>query len=190
MAHIQLNHVQNYIGQEIMNRYFYFTAATVTIGHLDDLAEAFEDVIVPLVNALQITSCTNSRIDTREIGGVLFSTRPLTGGGSAGGEESPSWNALSFLLQRSDASTKSGGKRIGGLSESNLRGNEIFPDPTYEGLIQDYADTVPNVLNGGLANYVPELIRFDPANPGTILASQNFVSASYRGLSTQNTRKP
>lgn len=190
MPHIQLNHVQTYIGQEIMNRYFYFTAATISIGHLDDIAEAFETVMVPVVNALQISSCLNSRIDTREVGGIFFSTRPLTGGGSAGGEESPSWNALSFLLQRANASTKSGGKRIGGLSESNLRGNAIFPDPTYEGLIQDYADTVPLVLVGGLANYVPELIKFDPLNPGTVLASQNFVSASYRGLSTQNTRKP
>lgn len=190
MPHIKLTHVQEYLGQTMMNRYFYFTSTPITVSILNDLMASFNTTMVPVVNRLQIVGVSNTRLDTIDLQGVSFSSLNLTGGGLNSGENSPSWNALSFLLQRGDASTKSGGKRIGGISEANIIGNIVFPDPTYEGWIDDYATNVATVLTGALANYVPELIKFDPVNPNVILASQNIAGASFSGLSTQNTRKP
>lgn len=190
MPIIKLTHVQEYLGETMNNRYFYFTSTPASVGVLNDLMDTFETVVVPIVNSLQSVGVSNVRLDTIEIEGINFSVSNLTGSGGVTGDPSPSWNALSFLLSRTNASTKSGGKRIGGLSESILINNEVFPDPTYAGFIQDYADILPSTLVGTLANYAPVLVKFDPTNPGTVLASQPIAGASYSRLSTQNTRKP
>lgn len=190
MPIIKLTHVQTYLGETMNNRYFYFTPTAVTVPILDDLMDRFEFLIVPLVLNLQSAGVSNVRLDSNEVGGINFSVLNLTGAGGVTGEASPSWNALSFILSRTNASTKSGGKRIGGLSESILVNNSVFPDPTYAGFIQDYADAMSLQITGTLANYTPFLVKFDPANPGTVLASQPISGCSFTRLSTQNTRKP
>ena len=190
MSLIKLTHVYTYLDQLMNNRYFYFTSATVTVGHLDDLADAFETDVVPLVKQLQSAGVNHLRIDTFEVEGVLFSTKSISGTGQVIGEASPSWNALSFFMARGTAVTKSGGKRIGGLSEIVLANNGLAGDPTYQGFIDDYAAILGATLLGSLTNYVPMLVKFDPANPGQVLASQPVVSGSFSKLSTQNTRKP
>lgn len=187
---IHLTHVQEYLGQTMMNRYFYFTSAADSVGILNDLMDVFETAVVPLVNRLQVIGASNVRLESYVIEGLSFSVLTLTGGGMNSGEPSPSWNQLSFLLSRTDRSTKSGGKRIGGISEANMINNGIFPDPTYEGWIGDYADILDSTLVGTLSNYVPFLVSFDPLNPGTVRASQPIAGASFSRLSTQNTRKP
>jgi len=187
---IKLTHVQSYLDQEMNNRYFYFTSASITVEILDDLAEVFEAEVVPLVKNLQSAGVTHIRLDTFEVEGVLFSLRPLSGAGEVVGEASPSWNALSFRMARGTAVTKSGGKRIGGLSEIVLANNGLAGDPTYAGFIDDYSAIIASTLNGTFADYVPTLVKFDPLSPGTVLASQNVAGASFTRLSTQNTRKP
>lgn len=190
MALIKLTHVYSYLDQLMNNRYFYFTAADPTVGHLDDLADAFDTDVVPLVKQLQSAGVNHLRIDTFVVEGVLFSTKSISGAGEVIGEASPSWNALSFFMARGTAVTKSGGKRIGGLSEIILNGNSLAGDPTYQGFIDDYAAILGATLLGTLGSYVPQLVKFDPANPGQVLASQDVVSGSFTKVTTQNTRKP
>lgn len=190
MALLQLTHVQTYQGQTMMNRYFYFTGSSVSVGLLNDCLETFELEIVPKVLRLQHNQVSDIRLDIFEIGGILFSSLGLTGVGMNADEPLPSWIALSFKLQRGNASTKSGGKRIGGISEASVIGNELWPDPTFEGWINDYCVAAGLVLTGTIGNYVPVLVKFDPDNPGTVLANQNVESVVFTKVSSQNTRKP
>jgi hypothetical protein len=190
MALFQVNHVQEYLGQTVMNRYFYNSAATDTVANINDLLAVFETDVVPLVNRLQVVGLSNVRLDGLVVEGISFSVLTLSGGGLNAGEPSPSWNQLSFLMSRTDRSTKSGGKRIGGISESNMINNDVFPDPTFEGWLDDYATILSAILVGALFNYAPFLVSFEPLDPGVIRASQPVASASFSRLSTQNTRKP
>jgi len=186
----QLNHNMTYQGVAMTNRYFYRTAITINTSILDELMSEFNAVVVPLVKDLQHISTQHVSIDTKEVQGFAFSTLAISGSGSNGGEEGPAWNALSFKLQRGNASTKSGGKRISGLSEANIIGNIVFPDPTYEARIAAYAEVLDDALLGPNATWVPVLVKFDPLNPGVVLADQIIASASFNYLSTQGTRKP
>lgn len=190
MTFFQVNHVQQYLGQEMMNRYFFNSTAPDSVAAIDELLGLVETDIVPLVNRLQVVGVSNVRLDGIVLEGVSFSVLTLSGGGLNAGEPSPSWNALSFLMSRTDRRTKSGGKRIGGISESNIINNDVFPDPTFEGWLDDYANILSQTLTGAVDNYVPTLIRFDPADPSTILTFQPVAAASFSRLSTQNTRKP
>jgi hypothetical protein len=189
MGFIQLNHVQEYEGQTMTNRYFYNTTDPIIVEKLSELQDLFEIEVVPRVIRLQHNTVQHVRLETRELEGVLFSVKPLTQVGLNVDEPSPSWNALSFLLQRGDGRTKSGGKRIGGISEANIIGNQVFPDPLFDQWLIDYADSVSALLVGTIGNYVPTLIKFDPLNAGVIINSQPIVGASFSRLSTQATRR-
>lgn len=190
MPIVQLTHVQNYLGQVMTNRYFYRTSLTINVPVLEELMDEFNAEIVPLVKRLQHTSVQHISIDTFEVEGIIFATLGISGTGLNTGQEAASWNALSFKLQRTNGSTKSGGKRIGGLSEANIAGNVVDPDPNYLGWIDDYAQAVDNVLSTTSGTWSPVLVRFDPNNPGTVLADQLIAGCSFSRLSTQNTRKP
>lgn len=190
MAIIKMVHVQQYLGQEMQNRYFYFTPSAVNVPILDDLADVFNTLVVPVIKDLQSAGVTHVRLDTIELAGVSFSSFPLSGTGNVVGEASPSWNALSFKLSRTNTTTKSGGKRIGGLSEVVLANNGLFGDPTYQGFIDTYADLLDDILVGFLDSYQPVLVKFNPALPGAILAYQPVAGGSFNGLTTQVTRRP
>lgn len=189
MPIIQVNHVMNYLDQEMMNRYFYRTALTPNVPIIDELLAEFEAEIVPLVNAMQHSACLNVRLDGIAIEDIFFSTLSLSGTGVWAGQPSPSYNAFSFLLQRSNASTKSGGKRIGGLSEDVMVGNFRWVDASIIVPCDNYAEALDDVLTTTSGTFSPVLVKFDPLNPGVVLADQLIASASYSRLTTQNTRK-
>lgn len=190
MALVQITHVQNYQGQTMTNRYFYRTTLAITAFTLAELMDEFEAQVVAAVNQLQHNTVANERLDCVEIEGFVFSGRTLTGVGANSGDPSPSWNALSFKLQRTNSQVKSGGKRIGGISEANIIGNIVFPDPTYVGWIDDYCVASSAILTTASGIWTPVLIKFDPANPGVVLVDQLFSETVFTKLSTQNTRKP
>lgn len=190
MTFFQVNHIMEYLGQTMMNRYFFNSTAVDSVASIDELLGLVETEIVPKVNRLQVIGVSNTRLDGIVLEGVSFSVLTLTGGGLNSGEPSPSWNALSFLMSRTDRRTKSGGKRIGGISEANMINNDVFPDPTYEGWLDDYANVLGQTLTGAVDNYVPTLIKFDPTDPSVILTFQPVAGGSFSRLSTQNTRKP
>lgn len=190
VAIIKLTHVQTYLGQTMNNRYFYFTPAAVNVPVLDDLADVFNTLVVPVIKDLQSAGVNHIRLDTVELNGVSFSSFSISGAGNVIGEASPSWNALSFRLSRTNNTTKSGGKRIGGLSEIVLANNGLAGDPTYQGFIDTYADLLDDTLVGFLDSYQPVLVKFNPLVPGAILAYQPVAGGSFNGLSTQVTRRP
>jgi hypothetical protein len=114
----------------------------------------------------------------------------ISGTGANADEPEPSYLALSFKLQRPTRATKSGGKRIGGLSESWVSGNAVWTDPIIQARIEAYAEVLDDVLVGATTTWTPVLVKFDPLNPSVVLADQIVASGSFNYLTTQNSRKP
>lgn len=101
-----------------------------------------------------------------------------------------SFTALNFKLQRGNASTKSGAKRIGGLSEAWLAGNVVVEDPTIDARILAYEGVVPAILSGALGSYTPVIVKFDDTVVGGVAAFQSVASCNFLRVTTQNSRKP
>lgn len=185
----QVVDVQNYQGQVMTNRYFYRTAATINSALLQELLEEFEDVVLPTVLDLQHNTCEHVALEALEIEGVNFNALSVTGVGTNGDEPEPSFVALNFKLQRGNRTTKSGAKRIGGISESWIAGNVVVSDPFIDASIAAYANVLDDALVGATATWTPVLVKFDPANPGTVLADQIVVGGTFLRVTTQNSRK-
>lgn len=189
MPIIQCVHVQEYLDQICTNRYFYRTSLTINTAVLDEFMAEFRDTMVPLVNAIQSTAVENIRLDCIEVEGIVFGTLGLTGNGGRSGEPMPSFVSMSYRLQRSTRQVKSGGKRYVGIIEEVVQGNGLFPDPTFQGFIDDLAAGLDDVLVTTSGTWSPVLVKFDPANPGTVLADELIAGASFVRISTQNSRK-
>lgn len=185
----QVIDVQQYQGQLMTNRYFYRTAGTINSALLEELLDEFLANVIPEVLPLQHSSVTHTELQASEVGGVSFTTLSINEVGTNGDEPMPSFVALTFQLQRGNKNTRSGSKRIGGVSESWVAGNVIVTDPNIQAAIDGYANILDDALIGTTATWTPVLVKFDPANPGVILAEQIVVGGAFRRISTQNSRK-
>lgn len=190
MPVFQLTHVQSYLGEACTNRYFYRSSLPDATGSIDELLTEFRDTMVPIINEVQSADVNNVKLEAFTLEGISFSSLNLTGSGGRVGASVASWMALSYKLQRSTRQVRSGGKRYCGLIEEVVAGNALFPDPTYEGFVNDLAEALDDALITTSGTFVPVLVKFDPANPGTVLVDEIIASASFTGLSTQNSRKP
>lgn len=185
----QLTHTMQYLGQVMQNRYFYRTAGVINVAALDDLLSEFNTEVVGLVKAMQHSSVSHLTLEAFSVGGVTFSSLNLTGNGTNGDEPLPSYVALTFQLQRGSLATRSGSKRIGGISESWVIGNDIWDDPTIEAAIEAYSEVLDDALTGSTSTWTPVLVRFDPTDHTVILAEQLVVGGIFKRVSTQNSRK-
>ena len=114
----------------------------------------------------------------------VFST-PLSG--ARPGEFLPTFVAYSFRLNRTTRLTRNGQKRLSGVAEGDVDGNNaigaVLP------LLSQAANRMgtPLAVNLGSA-FIPVIIRFDPATQA-VTATNLVASATFTRVSSQNTRK-
>jgi len=175
----------NYGGQGCMNRWWYF--APTLAANSSDLADSFGiEVLNSILNVqaqnteaveLRVTSLDNPAdetiVDMDGINGVRT------------GEDSGQFTAWSFKLQVGSGDVRSGGKRIGGVSE-----NDTLFDDAKQGFKDLWLKLVANHLSEVLTydgvNYAPVIVRLVGA--GVYLISQ-VIDAKFSYSSTQNSRK-
>lgn len=124
-----------------------------------------------------------------EIG--AFALSPFVPGTNSG-DCLPPYVTYSFLLQRTDATTRNGHKRFAGVGENaQLNG---FIVSAVEASIEAQADVMGNALElAGVApdtwemELSPRIVRKDAA--GLMLLNQPVLSARFTSIGTQNTRK-
>lgn len=190
---LRINGCQSMFGQQICNTFYYVVGLWTGNSSLSDVANAFTtEVIVPL-KTVQSSSLTWDTIQIDNItNGVEFYERAIDIQGDGQGSPAlPSYVALTAKLGRSSKITRNGSKRIAGLKEDDVSGNDVV-------LSQGEIDNIIGALEVSLAdgdppaNYEMSPVIVGRNSNGTYdLGRVNNVSSVQLNqfISTQNSRK-
>lgn len=191
---IQIVDSQTYLSQDVINVYWYRCTASVGAGadYLTLLLQQFaNDVIQPLrviqnprfIHVSLAAKNYSNHIDialvTVNQGGVRVSDPE---------RDLPSWVQASFYLSRTSGAVQPGGKRIAGLCDEDVNGNNwaspITPLVAIEAALIAPIQPIPTV------NYVPVIVRVPTGPLPVITAFSTIPSAQFRRISTQRSRLP
>lgn len=124
---LQITDVQSYLNQQMLNVYFYRVVSADVDATLEDVAQQFELLVATEVAQVQTVDVSHPQIIVRNLtDGIDIWEEPATivGVAPAAGNLA-SFYALGFRLVRTNASTRHGAKRIGGVSEESVTGNSV-----------------------------------------------------------------
>lgn len=190
---IQLIDNQSYLGQQVLNVYYYRVTATLGLAdpYLADLDSYWGDNVLDPIIQVQADSLAHNSREWRNIsnGVDLFVNSDVVNGANSVADTSllPSYVSLGFLLQRESLATRNGYKRIGGLTENFVEGNTWTGSPTS---IANIETALAGDLNIGiLAVAEPVIVKRPIEVPVGSYIYSSIGSCSFRGLGTQNTRK-
>lgn len=192
---VQIIDNQSYLDQQVLNVYYYQCMAVGTDPDLslEALATWFYADLIADVTAIQMDGLLHNTLDLRNLeNGVDFYTGTTVVPGqisSAGAQELASWMSAGFILRRSTLATRNGYKRFAGLSETDVAGNLwITSTARLDTIATALAIPVTTTNND---EFIPVIVKRPIPEPNTVDPTTNpIVSASFRGLGTQNTRKP
>jgi len=191
---IQVTDSQSYLGQQLLNIYFYKCTAvgSTPADALEDFSVEFNDTVIGSVAAVQVDSLNHtSRTYKNLTNGVDFfvDTTVIPGAVAATTTDIlPSFVSLGFMLLRSTLSVRNGYKRFGGLSEQFVQGNvSVYPAPDIAEIEENLA-FVMTTVDG--SEFTPVIVKRPIPDPGEGDAITSIVaSAQFRSVGTQNTRK-
>lgn len=192
---IQITDYQTYIGQQVLNVYYYrVTSITGLAGnYLQVLAEWYRDTVLPPVRAIQNVGVIHTSIEARNLSnGIDFYQLAISLTGNivlVEDQRSPSFMSVGFKLNRESLATRNGYKRYAGLDEGKMRENNYNIGTTESTNLQNALAL--DIILGAVTVAEPIIVRKPLPDPvGTGFTYSSIGSASYRGLGTQNTRKP
>jgi hypothetical protein len=191
---IQIIDTQTYLGQEVLNVYHYrCTAVSPTpTDPYGNLLDMFDADVVENVAEIQMSNLLHVSREARNLSNGLdfaINSSVIPGGMSTDThQELNSFTSAGFLLQRSSLATRNGYKRVGGLSETDVVGNDWVGETTRLDDIEGaFAMTITAELG---VTFQPIILKAgsDPLTTDPIYS--NIATASFRGIGTQNSRKP
>lgn len=183
----QVSMRQEYLSQQVINRFFYHVFDNVALG-LEDVAVAFFNWWNAYSPAIQSQDCLYKTVHVLE----MFDDKQqfeydVTGGnGSQGVSELPAFFALRFKLFPADTRIKKGRKSLAGVIEEMVDGNNIAA--AYVQPCTNWASSFVSGLTSGA--HVLEPVLLSPANlrhPTNLQAK--VLECIVGGFSTQNSRK-
>lgn len=191
---LQFTVFQTLAGQQCLNVYYY--RVTSLTGFTNDgyeplLGEFITQVILPTQD-FQSVHVQYDSVEVRNLSnGVDFfnvSYAPGFATGDITGDVLPSYVTYTFRLVRETLATRNGYKRIAGVPESAGSANGFTPGTT---LIQAYTDAVSADLVLGLVTIAePVIVKRPISVPAGDYVYSSIGSADFRGVGSQNTRKP
>lgn len=191
---LQLTTVATYYGQQCLNVYYYRYQPVAPSA--DDVYEAivdwFVDNVLEQVRQIQNVNLTYTGIEVRNLSnGVDFYNLAITPGtlsGTVTGEGLPSYVTYGFRLNRESLATRNGYKRFSGVSESQGSGNSYTPPA---GNITNLTGELAEDIVIGLVTIAePVIVKRPISVPAGAYVYSGISSADFRGVGTQNTRKP
>lgn len=191
---LQITAFQEYLGQVCLN-VFYFrwsSAPTVDNSYLEPLWNDFRDEVLDFMIPLQVEQVIHNNLQIKNLsnGVDFYEDDPnLTGSIEAPDTEIlPSYFALGFKMIRDSLVTRNGSKRIVGVPEGNVSGNEYVGDPV---AISDFENALVANLEVGLVTVAFPIIvkRPIPTPAGSDYVYSSVNGAQFQGVTTQNTRK-
>lgn len=180
----------------IINRYWYFLNAIPNSVSASDIADLWEAIFSAWLPPAQVTALTHTTIEVDEVTSVSnFFTRASTlGAGTRVGPVLPYYVAARIRLFRTTKETRSGWKRIGVATETDLETNGW--SPTYKAVLDSLAAVMNDPLITTAGNAEPCIVRItkDPATGAPFAPSlwvYNLVESAGASSfnTTQNTRK-
>lgn len=192
---IEIVDYQTYLGEAVLNVYYYLSqnANVVDSDYLESLSTAFTGGVLAAVTELQVEGLLHANRTIKNLSnGVDFfvDTDVVTGQIAAPlATYMPSYVSAGFMLVRSNLNTRNGYKRFSGLTEGNVQGNDLVSFGTS---VDDIEDSLAQELITLLSDtFIPVIVKRPIPAPGGADAITNPISSSaFRGIGTQNTRKP
>lgn len=186
---------QIFLGQHCLNVFFYEWVAVIdpTGAWLENANTQFVENVWSPIQQVQSDLCVTQTITWKDLtGGVDFfvdsEPKPGTGGTGSDSTVAPSYTSLGFLLRRSTLATRNGYKRFAGLLEANISGNEFTG---YGTVVDEIKVALKYVITGlGAPVMEPVIAKRPLPEPGESYITSGIQSVEFRGLGTQNTRKP
>lgn len=182
-----------YLGEKVSNVFWY--SQTETPVEPDDepseLALGFEFVFrTPLENIANDQMIYN-RITVTRISDGAQSELPINWVGaidSAGGDSCmPSYVALAFRMNRTNAAQRNGYKRFSGISETWVAGNGL--QEAFTSQILAVVGALEEFLISPTAGTFAPCVVTRPVTLGSNPAYYNYNSAQFNAVTTQNSRK-
>lgn len=184
---------QEYLGQQVLNVYYYRITSVAPLAdpYFPTLNDWFTDNVLAPVAALQVDGLLHLSREWKNLtnGVDLFVDGDVVPGGQSVSPSlyTPSYVSLGFILRRESLVTRNGYKRIAGIAESLISGNEYVG--TGDG-IPDIETAFASDIMIGLATVAEPIILKRPIDvPVESYEYSSIGSASFRGLGTQNSRK-
>lgn len=107
-----------FLGQAIEANFHYLQ--TVGTDNADNLANAFENLVLPAILSISSASVNYTRLAVKNLDSATdFHERTLSSVGSRGGENMQSFGTWSFTYLTNRSDSKSGGKRFAGCVETD-----------------------------------------------------------------------
>lgn len=185
---------QTYLGEDVLNIYYYRVVAIagLTGNYLEQLNDEFYDTIVDNVRDFQDAGLVHTTIESRNLtNGIDFFLTSIVspdGDGLTSGAGMPSAICYTFRLLRESLVTRNGYKRFAGVSESQGAGNAYTPS---SGQIAGAIGGLTADLFLGAADVAsPVIVKRPIPSPATVYEFSFVGDADFRGIGTQNTRKP
>jgi hypothetical protein len=142
-------------GTEIENTYFYRGTGT---GLSIQLAEAFEDVMLPAICALQPTDYVHYALVVQSLFDPTdFYTNNISQLGTWQVETSAPYTAVNFTLRTPTRAIRPGSKRVGPVPENAVQ-NGVLIDPTYLANV----DALRGLLDNTIAPTAAPTATFEP----------------------------
>jgi len=192
---IQIIDQQSYLGQTVLNVYYYryFLVAPSVGAYLEEVLTNFEEDILPPIRAIQSSLLVHEVLEARNLSNGLdiATSNPDLAGTRTGTTDSSmaSFMSYGFQLVRESLATRNGYKRFAGLLEPDLQGNISTIAPALLDAVE--VALAGQIFLGAVEAFSPVIYRRSVPPPvGTTYTYSEVGSAVYKGVGTQNTRKP
>jgi len=190
---LQLIDNQSYLGQQILNVYYYRVTPALGIadGYLEILNDYWEDNVLDPILQVQVDGLQHLSREWKNLSNNvdLFVDGTVLVGANATAPATylPSFVSLGFLLQRESLVTRNGYKRFAGLQDTFVSGNTWVGSPTS---ITDIETALAADLNIGIISSAePVIVKRPIVVPVGSYLYSSIGSARFRTVGTQNTRK-
>lgn len=176
-------------GNEFINVFGYHDQLALPVA-MDQLVDGFIDQICPAINAVLNVNSFMRRIECEQIiGGTAYIDRLLVPelGGSRSGQYLPQFNAWGFDYRRANIGERSGAKRFGMISESDVTDGSATTDIQAD--LNTLATQLGDPITIGLVDTWFPVILERPVPPATAWGFHDLSGVQYKRVTTQNSRK-
>ena len=184
---------QTLLGQNVCNILYYTVAVWTGNVTLDDVIDEFINEFVAGVRGQQHPDLVHTEIRVENItSGLEFLNRSISTPGTnpTATEVAPSFTAFSLTKNPSTRVTRPGGMRLAGVWEGAMDGNQSTLSAAEKAEI---TDAMVADLTGGITpdefTLTPTIVGTLPTGGPDITRTQTFLTASFNGITTQNSRK-
>lgn len=182
-------------GQQVCNVFYYLVAAWTGAVSLEDVIDEFIDSILDPTRVVQSSSVVYNNVSLVDAmtPSVAFE-KPFTDAGLYTTTAAmPSYVAFGVKLVRDTPVTRNGSKRIAGVCEGQIVGNDVtsLPAGAQAAIEAAYAaDLSVTGSVGGSATLIPVIVRFSPLDPYQVVEANPITEAQFKTtVTTQNSRK-